>query len=812
MTRRNAVSAAMLVCLLGVLGWLGYTRLFRVVVRARPASLAASYTTEEAWVIDEISRDVTEMASPRTPPVVEVRAGAQPHTYVVSFGAGRTTDLDLREDLWSVPAFARVAAAASMAPASPEGETIATVHEALLDLTAPVLVALDQRLSAGLQRAMNDAGLHESAALLLGAFGLREPNGRQADTRWALNRMTAHLARAAALRQGSKPGVDGRLALVVHAVLKNQQAAALAILDALALDAPSPGVAAWARALRMHVTMDWRLLPSPAAGTRLEQREYFRARRNTLRNVTGASELGKLQRPMEADWFRILTASITGVEDGSVVTQALEMERAEIDDVYMRLHGQPLVHDELDALNAPATRAVTNGEVRVLPWGAWAEFEQRRMAAVISRYDSYLRHSLGDGNTADTMKAKLHGELGGLWIFPAATLWWTKGPNGKQADSRYLPEAIADALAHPHRLPSSAWAFMELASKYQPVPQQMAPAQAWFFAPAPRTPYEAGLRTQVGNLPPAQDIARLIEVAPHDFALVSAHLARTYGQRLPFADLQRHLGERLHYDAQAVSWALKALGDDTQRLSLLQDGCRFAPSHCPTLGRELARQGKQAEAAQAYERALEDPAVDDVAKTYWSGWLVQHYAATGQVGKALRLAESSRRAGSANGFIVSGRLYERLERFDDAEDTFQLLAARYDAPAELIGFYHRAVGERNDASARDDLARELERVFPSGLSQEAAPAGAPAVGVYVEQDSPESRTAGLQAGDIIVGVDGWRVDNVQQYRAVKAFALGGGYTLDVARGPARRTLTFPDRTDLPEFIVADYPLRGWVEK
>jgi tetratricopeptide (TPR) repeat protein len=812
MSRRNAASTVVLLCLVGVLGWLGYSRLFRVIVRAKPAALAAPYTTEEAWVIDEVVRDITEMASPAAPGSVAVSTGAQPDSYVVTLDGGRTTDLNLHDDLWSVPAFARVAAAAWPASTRADGTSIEPVHEALLDLTAPTLVATNARLTPALRGAMGNASLHESAALLVGAFGLREPTGRQADTRWALNRMTAHLAIAEALRRGAAPSIDGRLALAVQAALKNHQAAALATLDALMHDSPTDAVAAWNRGLRMHITMDWRLLPTPASATRLEQREYFRARRGTLRNVTGASELEKIGRPMEADWFRILTGSISGVGDGSVVMQSLEMERAEIDDVYQRIHGQPLVRDEIAALNTPATRAVVNGELQVLPWGAWAEFEQRRMAAVISRYDSYLRHSIGAGNAADTMKVKLHDELGGLWVFPGSTMWWTKGPRGKEADGRYLPEAIAEGIARPHRLPSTLWVYMEFGSKYEPVSQQMAPASAWFFAPAPRTAYEAGLRMHGGNLKPAQDVERLIDTAPHDSALVTTFLASKYGQKLPYDELERRMGERLHYDANAVTWALAALGDDERRLSVLEAGCAFAPSHCPTLGRELVRLGREADAAKAYEHALENPAVDDVAKTYWSNWLVQHYASTGQVGKALRLAEESRSTGSANGLIVAGRLYERLKRYDDAEQAFESVATRYDAPAQLVGFYHRAVNERGDASAREDLDREIERVFPNGLTREAAPAGSPAVGVYVEYDSPESRKAGLQTGDVIVGVDGWRVDNVQQYQAVRAFLLRGDYSLDVARGTGRRTLTFPDRTDLPEFNIVDYPLRGWIEK
>ena len=42
----------------------------------------------------------------------------------------------------------------------------------------------------------------------------------------------------------------------------------------------------------------------------------------------------------------------------------------------------------------------------------------------------------------------------------------------------------------------------------------------------------------------------------------------------------------------------------------------------------------------------------------------------------------------------------------------------------------------------------------------------PENGVFVEEDSDSSRRVRLQAGDIIVGVDGWKVENKEQYDAV----------------------------------------------
>ncbi len=816
MSRRNLVSTVVLVLLLGVFGRLAYSRAYRVFFSVKPATLAAPYTTEEAWVVDEIVRDITEMSLRTADVSPVVLAAAQPGIYSVSVPATppATAAVDLSAQLWSPGGFAAVAAAilgpTAPRPAAADG---LAMHDDLRDLTATTLVTASDTVSRALKADLRDPAAHESAALVLAAFALREPVARHGDTRWAMNRMTAHLALVHALRGGAAAGTDGRLATAVLLTLTGQQVQALALLDGLDADAATPAVLGWTRALRLRITEDWRTLPDPRAASRLEQREYLRARRATIRNVTGSSELERLGRTMDVDWFRIINGSAVGVEDASLVTEALLQERAELDDVYMRLHGRPLVQDETAALNALATRAMDGAEPHVLPWGAWAEFGQRRLAAVISRYDSYLRHSVGAGNAADTAKVMLHDELGHLWTFPSATIWWTKGPRGLEGDDRYFNEAVATAVAQPQRVTARVWTFLEFASPYvQHARQFMPSAPAWFFATAPRTAYEAAMRVEAGGLRPVQDYERLLTDAPHDLPLATSYLAAKYGKLVPFAEVERRLGPRLAYDTRAVAWAMSAVGEGEQSVELLEHACGFSPTYCQQFGTKLAMLGRPAEAAQAFERALGDDAVDDVAKANWSGWLVDYYRSQGRTGPALQLAEQSANTGAAAGLITAGRLYERLGRMDDAETSFRRNAESYDAPGELIGFYYRAVMVRKDTGYASEWQRTLERVFPNGLSKEPVPAGPPALGVYVEQDSPGSRQAGLQAGDVIVAVDGWRVDNMAQYRAVRAFPLEGGFTLTVARGATRLAVTMANRALVPDFRIANYPVQGWIEK
>ena len=816
MSRRNLVSTIALLVLLAVFGRLAYSRAYRVFFAAKPATLAAPYTTEEAWVVDEIVRDITEMGSGSATSSPLVLASAQPGVYSVAAPTTppATTSVDLRAELWSPNAFSTLATAVlGPSSATASATTNPGVHGELLDLTTLTLVTASQHVSRALKANLRDAAAHESAALVLAAFALREPVGRQSDTRWAMNRTTAHLALAQALRGDAPASIDGRLAAAVLSVFAGHQVRAMSDIDALDVDAPTPAVQAWTRAIRLRITEDWRLLADPRAATRLEQREYLRARRVTGRNVTGSSELERLGRTMDVDWFRIINGSVVGVEDASLVTQALDEERQDLADVYARLHGRMLEPNDTAALNALATRAMQPSGPEVLPWGAWAEFGQRRLAAVISGYDAYLRHALGAGESADKAKVMLHDELGELWTFPSATIWWTKGPRGLEADDRFFNEAVTTAVAQPQRVTAHVWTVLSFASPYvQHARQFMPAAPPWFFATAPRTAYDAAMRVQAGGLRPVEDYDRLLENAPYDLPLATHYLSAKFGKQVPLAEVERRLGDRLAFDTRAVAWAMAAVKDDERSVELLENACGFSPTYCQQFGTKLAMLSRDADAAEAFERALSDDAVDDVAKANWSGWLVHYYQSSGRTDQALQLAERSANTGAAAGLITAARLYERLGRLDEAEFALQGNAERYDAPGELLGFYYRAVEKRKDLTYQDRWQRALKTVFPNGLSRDPVPAGLPALGVFVEQDSPDANKLGLQAGDVIVAVDGWRVDNMVQYRAVRAFPMEGGFTLTVARGATRLDVTIPNRAFVPDFKIANYPVQGWIEK
>jgi tetratricopeptide (TPR) repeat protein len=229
------------------------------------------------------------------------------------------------------------------------------------------------------------------------------------------------------------------------------------------------------------------------------------------------------------------------------------------------------------------------------------------------------------------------------------------------------------------------------------------------------------------------------------------------------------------------------------------------------LGYELARLGRDDEGARTYETAFADSTLDPVAIANKSGWLVRHYAAHNRVGPALQLADRVAHTGAFAGLTTAAHLYEQLGRADDAEAMYEQSMRSYDNFSELLGFYYRAVEVRHKQEYAQEWHEALAHVFPNGLNDTPVPDAKPSVGVHIASDSPMARKVGLQAGDIIVAVDGFQVTNLPQYYAVRAFPEAGPFTLTLWRGHLIN-VKIADRWFVPEFHIENYPVQGWIER
>jgi hypothetical protein len=756
------------------------------------------------------------MASfPATPSSgVEVQPVAgQTSTYRVSRtdGAGPAVDVDLSAQLWSPAAFAPLAAAVT-GPVTATGAMGSPVHTALLDLTPATLVATGASTSRDLASDMRNPASHDAAAMVIGAFALRESAGRFHDVRWSLNRMTAHLALAAALRNGAPAAADGRLAEAILLTLANHQSRALSSLDRVQKELPSPAVDAWARALRLRMTQDWRAVTDPSTATLLEKHEYFRSRRATAARSLASQELERLNLSPGVESSRMVQASAMSVEDGGVVDEALTLEQAESADVFYLIHRRPIASEPGEPLNVRAGRCLEGGKPNALPWGAWAEFSQRHLANLVWRVDSYYRRSVSDAGAADERRGTLQRALGELSMYPLGTIFWTKGPRAVEADLRYINEAIDTAVSAPERVTSTVWAFLETSANYEAVRAGMPPKKEWFVELAARAPYDAGARAlDLGLSASPSVVDALVGEAPFDYGVGNEFLRTRYGDKAPYAEVLRVFTPRLDYDLRVLRLARDRATEPEARLNVSRAACVVARAECMALGAELARQNRADDAALEYARAFDDPSVDAVSMANNARWLVNYYVDRGRTAAAESLAARAAGTLAYEGLVAKAYFDERLQRFEAAEQGYQAAATRYNNNAEVIGFYYRAVNvhKRNEYQPR--LDEQLARRFPNGLVPLSVISGRPASGVIVTKDSELSRAAGLQAGDLIVGLEGWRVDNLPQYRAINAF-----FKTDVMKITAWRTNMFEVTVSAPNRLMGiefrSHPIKGWAEE
>jgi hypothetical protein len=433
-----------------------------IIVAVGLAVVSPLPSSEHGWAVRQTAADIQEMAGK---PVAESDlSGLTPWTANEKMVAFAATQL-------------------GSAPGSVE-DTLPDQYPALVHASAAQLFAASDEVSKALKRNMRNPRAHEAAAIVLGAFGLNEAADDFSDHRWVMNRMTAHLAVAAALRgRGAPMGVDGQLAAAVLATLGNRQAAALETITRMGdAQADSPK-GAWLRTLTLRINQDWRVLKTPATASRLEKREYFRARRATVPDRRASQELQDLKETATADFARIVQSSSAGVEDGNeFVADSVVRELSEFATVYQRAFKRPMAAPLPGAINDRAGRLMVAGEPKVLSWGAWAEFSQRHIAMAVADTDEHYRRVLDLPDEADSLNEAMDSVLRQMRMFSVASSR-RMGSEGTEVDLNYFLEALDVLAAAPELIPLGYWTFFEIAAAHEGIAGRVPSHRSWFVAP-----------------------------------------------------------------------------------------------------------------------------------------------------------------------------------------------------------------------------------------------------------------------------------------------------------------------------------------
>lgn len=429
-----------------------------------PSPATGAPTSEHAWAMREILFDIQEMAGK----------------------PASVTDAELSSLLPWNPNDALIAFAATQLGRNGTGRDVAVADQyvALIQAGSVELFAANATISKALAENIRNPRAHEAAAMILGAFALQEAAVTFTDHRWAMNRMTAHLAVAGALRANAAMSEDGQLARAILAALANRQAEALETIARLGDPQGDSPKSAWQRALMMRVTQDWQVLKTPATATRREKLEYFRARRITLHGRS-AVELELLREPSAADFARIVHLSSTNVEDGNqFVADSVVRELAELGTLYQRSFKRPMTPPLPDAINDRAGRLMSSGTPVVLPWGAWAEFSQRHIAMAVAETDRHYRRVLALPDQADELNEAIDSVLPKMRLFSLASINRGVGEDANDYDGSYLAEAAAVVTATPELVTAAQWNKLELMARAALTPSSVPNPRGWFIEPS----------------------------------------------------------------------------------------------------------------------------------------------------------------------------------------------------------------------------------------------------------------------------------------------------------------------------------------
>ena len=726
---------------------------------ARPA-------TEQAWILADVMAAIEGMSGKTTLPAP-----------VIS------------DHIWS-PVTYRAAAEAAFEPAP--ADTDLDVRAPLVNLTSTTLLEQNRRVSLVLEADLRKPAAHEAAALLVGALALREASGWFEDIRPALSRMAAHLAVARALRRPSTDEtLDGTVARAILAALVGRQRDAMAIVDAIETRAGSDVDRAWVRALRLRITGDWRAKP-PAGSPLLVQLEQARALRDRLGIDAFMAYVQGLDGHSGPDWARISFSDGFSIEAGQQFVPAqLRDEIVETAALWMGMEDRRQPPDEKELLRAldarpaasPVERSGNWVKVRVLDWGMWAAYQQRHVAHALIA-SSYLADVLDDHELSGKVTQLAQEQFGTLRLWPIVLRWMAQSPEDYAAA---LQGARVLARDTPELLTQGVWTLLLEKPDYVSRAAQFPLDRAWFTPAVPAgTAFDLpsrALRPGCPRPPTREQAAIWAREMPYDHWTVWGDQWLGVDGKPALANLRRAFGPLLEYDAEAVSKILDFMSlSMAEAIDSARALCGLVPGKCDRLAELLLVADRAPEAAQAYEHWVAE-ARDRVRVAEGVTWLLRYHLAQGNTARADALGRMAEEIASWDSLELAAEWHERRGRTQDADRILEQILDRYDDSTPLGTFLMRRGLAAKDRALQAKAAELMRDEYPEGpepLVMHALPAKADD-GIRFTMFGPRLQSLGFEPADIIVGVDGWRVHDSDQYQVAVRFTFDEAMTYTVFR-------------------------------
>jgi len=690
---------------------------------------------------------------------------------------GLKTKLNVNGPIWSPEVYTAVTAWLAKTTGLPavaaDHSAKTTVLARLANGEATTLEEENQKISSLLESDFTNPGLHEQAAVVLGAFMLREHSGDFFEIRSPLCRMTAHLSLASYLQGGELAADTGQIAEAMLLTLMNNQSAALDKLRDVKTN--SIPLNAWVRALAARNSSDYRPLEKLDGLTQIECIEWFYALDRAANADIAWGKLSDVQKK-NVNFVRIANQQHYSVGMGhELLALSLPLEFEEIASIYNRSHSQKLKKENLvSALNEMPDRCFSTGgktgiRVHVIGWGLWAGFLQRQLCHTVRNNFYFLQHKWGVKDEAKKYSTQMDKLLGGLRLYPFVRRFnCTDVPAYHQS----VDDGFKVTVATPQLVSPECWNYLcyqfSPDEHYRPNPNPH--VNEWHkHNPPPGTVYNISPRLNQPSLTHRGDSAAWLDQlhnrAPFDWNL-NHYLLKKRFKNAPTRDQVSQLfGASVDYNIQAMAWLAWSVKDQPDNYELLMTkAAEVNPSEYFNLAEYFAKRKEDAKACKYYEKGHATIA-DAVMVANHSGWLVQYYLKQARTEDARRVADFAGDVYSYSGLRAKADFLEAIKDYKGAHQWYANILERYEDSGPLVAFCIRYKSKTGDTTFDSELQKYASKVFPNGIEKVTLAnfSSAPRDGVLLNGDSDLLKAAGMKSGDVIVAVYGIRVHNEAQY-------------------------------------------------
>jgi hypothetical protein len=795
---------------------------------------------EEQWIVDSIGRDIAEMVlfanmKAGKPEIKldacdlqtkEISGAANKFDYQLKWSATtapQEKEFELVDYAWSPDNYAPWAkqlieqcALKVSAPAPTSSDDLLAV---LSNYDGALIAKENRRVSSALTEHPLDPNWHEQAALLCALYGLRESAACFSDVRSALNRVSAHLSMAEALRGSTDYSDAGKVAQVAAMCLAEREAAAVVLIDKYSSGKNAPAMQSWLRALKVRATHDYRLADLEKAGL-VERLEYGRALADDIGSDSLSDYLDKNKPDSQnvIDWLRIGMRGISTVESGHRYAEpSLQAEGADFAKDFQlykntslkagsganaepsqepsRVSASTEANAELSLQPTRCLVLVPTPQLEAISWPSVAAFHSRHLLdSVFQRY--YFEQTMwGVPEQAKQLSAYADKSFASIRLYPLCRLCldWVDETKSNTESAASLMQLITNS---PQDVSSDLWHRIGYLSSS---PATIPSPYSWF---APRFPmgtaYDFSGRFSEGDPHLSdQELFDLLKLSPYNIRLIfNCTDLRAGGEdKVTGEQLAAACGTLADLDLSAMRDIADAYKNNPAKyVESLAKIARYKPDYYFKLGDQFVHYGQTEKAREAYENGVK-LGRDSVFVSNSSGWLVNYYFDHGQKEKALELAKNAAEVYSHKGLMTLARLYERMNKLSDAEDYVKKASERYDLAYELCHFYMRHKNENE--RYKQEGEKVLKSVFPNGLVklQSATLVGPPKIGVKIVSDSDETKKYQLKEGDIFVGIDGYAIENTKQFTFIRTMSSDPKIEVTAWTGTGYRVVKaeLPDR-------------------